>query len=139
MKKLLSLFALFAMPLSATVAPDGTVTVKPGGTIYNRTGLYPMISYEYSGICDEKIDEVFTPFRKAFGENLHMYQIYLGNDSELTNLGKLHLMALRALIDTRLHDFNALEEDLSDIGNLVEDDAYLLEEYFRKYKIVKEN
>jgi len=75
----------------------------------------------------------FTGFEKNFERNLMFYRLYLGNDQELNHLGYLHLKGLKYLIDLKLGDYRAINQDVVDIFELIDQDDYLYDEFFKKY------
>ena len=67
----------------------------------------------------------FSGYESVFHHNRFFYELYLGSDEPLTDLGYIHLIGLRHLIDLRLDGIT--EESI--MG-----DSYLSHEYFKRYK-----
>lgn len=78
--------------------------------------------------------ESFTPYKHLFRQNILFYETYLGSDSELSDLGRLHLLGLRYLIDMRLEEKISVHNDSNEIYYLTMTSNYLHEEFNRRYE-----
>jgi|GEM_PF-5593745 hypothetical protein len=75
----------------------------------------------------------FSPYSGIYVQNKFFYEHYLSTDYELTDLGRLHLLGLRYLIDMRLEDQNAIYDDSCELYDTYFGDQYLTDEFHRKY------
>jgi hypothetical protein len=78
-------------------------------------------------------NDAFKPYVNLFAKNEHMYAHYLSTSGDLSKLGRLHLWALRFLIDTRLGLESDSYHDCVEIHNTVDGDEYLEKEFITRY------
>lgn len=75
----------------------------------------------------------FTEHKNKFHENVFFYEIFMGSDEPLQDLGRLHLLALKLLIDQRLENPIDVNHDSKKIKDLISGDQYLTTEFMRRY------
>jgi len=75
----------------------------------------------------------FSEHKDKYSRNMIFYENFLNNDEPLTELGKLHLLGLRLLIDIRLNDQRSIYRDSNELYDLTYGNKYLTEELHRRY------
>lgn len=75
----------------------------------------------------------FENYTGFYAQNHFFYSHYLSSDLELTDLGRLHLLGLKFLIDLRLGDMEACTNDSDKIFEITSQDPYMYKEFTRKY------
>jgi len=78
--------------------------------------------------------ETFETHTKTFTHNEFFYRSFLSTNEPLTDLGRLHLLGLRLLIDIRLQDQKGIYVDSNEIFEMTENNKYLRQEFYSRYQ-----
>lgn len=78
--------------------------------------------------------ESFETHTKTFDKNHIFYHSFLSTNEPLSDLGRLHLLGLRLLIDIRLEDQKGIYVDSNEIFELIDGNKYLRDEFNSRYR-----